>query len=115
MLWRSTWGRALLLGVGLGIAGALIGLAVALSRDVEPTSGVAWGLYITGALLLFLGAAPGMAPGISPGVAATMPDAAREQVMGRQRLRISGAPWMLLNFLVAVALIGIGALFEIYG
>jgi hypothetical protein len=35
--------------------------------------------------------------------------------MQRQKTRIAGAPWMLLNFVVAVALIGVGALFEIYG
>ena len=102
-----------MLGLGLGTIGALIGLAIASSRDADATSGVAWGLYITGALLLFLGAAPSMAPNAAP--PGLMPDAARAEVMGRQRTRIAGAPWMVLNFLVAVALIGVGALFEIYG
>ena len=112
-LWRHPIGRAALLGVVLGTIGALVGLAIASSRDADATSGIAWGLYVTGALLLLLGSAPSMAPVAAP--PGLMPDAARAEVMGRQRSRISGAPWMLLNFLVAVALVGVGALFEIYG
>jgi hypothetical protein len=112
-LWRHPLGRALLLGIVLGATGALVGLAVASSRDAALTSGVAWGLYITGALLLFLGSSPSMAPNAAP--AGLMPDAARAEVMQRQKTRIAGAPWMLLNFVVAAALIGVGALFEIYG
>ena len=103
----------MVIGFVLGTVGALIGLAVASSRDAELNTGVAWGLYITGGLLLFLGTGPGMArKGASEGL---MPDAARAEVMGRQQLRISGAPWMLVNFVVAAVLIGVGALFEIYG
>jgi hypothetical protein len=115
LLWRNPWGRALLLGIGVGTLGALIGLAIGASRGTAATTSVAWGLYISGALLLFLGSAPAMAPAPPSVVTTMMPDAAREQVMQRQRTRIGGAPWMLLNFLVAVAIIGVGALFEIYG
>jgi hypothetical protein len=115
MLWRNPWGRALLLGIGVGTLGALIGLAVGASQGAAATTSVAWGLYISGALLLFLGSAPAMAPAPPGPVIAAMPDAAREQVVQRQRMRIAGAPGMLLNFLVAVAIIGVGALFEIYG
>ena len=114
-LWRTTLGRAVILGLAVGTVGALIGLGVAVSRETDPTSGVAWGLYITGALLLFLGSAPSIAPPPGAAVSAMLPEAAKAQVMQRQGSRITGAPWMLLNFFVAVALIGIGAVFEIYG
>ena len=114
-VWSHPFGRAATLGVVLGTVGAVIGLLVGASRDADPSSSVAWGLYITGALLLFFGSAPSIAPSPGAYIAATMPDAAREQVAQRQKSRIEGAPWMLLNFLVAAALIGVGALFEIYG
>ena len=113
--WSHPLGRAVALGVVLGTAGAVIGLLVGAYRDADPSTSVAWGLYITGAVLLFFGSAPSIAPSPGAYIAATMPDAAREQVTQRQRSRIAEAPWMLLNFLVAAALIGIGALFEIYG
>lgn len=114
-MWRTPLGRALLLGVALGTAGALLGLAVGASRGADPVSSAAWGLYIAGALLLFLGASPSLAPPLPAAMVTAMPDGAREQVLQRQRARIVDAPWMLLNFLVAAALIGIGALLEIYG
>lgn len=114
-IWRHPFGRAITLGVVAGTIGAVIGLLVGSSRDADWSSSVAWGLYITGALLLFFGSAPAIAPPPGSYIEATMPDAAREMVMQRQRSRIQGAPWMLLNFFVAAALIGIGALFEIYG
>jgi Na+/phosphate symporter len=113
--WRTPLGRAVLLGIALGTAGALLGLAVGASRDASLASGAAWGLYIAGALLLFLGASPSLAPPLPDALVTAMPDGAREQMMQRQRARIVDAPWMLLNFLVAVTLIGIGALIEIYG
>jgi membrane protease YdiL (CAAX protease family) len=114
-LWRTPLGRALLLGVALGVAGGLIGLAVGASRDADLATSTAWGLYIAGAVLLFFGASPTLAPPPPPAVLATMPGGASEQLRQRQRDRIVNAPWMLLNFFVAIALIGIGALFEIYG
>jgi hypothetical protein len=114
-LWRTPLGRALLLGVALGTAGALIGLVVAASRNAELSSGVAWGLYVAGGGLLVFGASPSISWAPPPAVLVSMPEGAKEQVMQRQRDRIKNAPWMLLNFLVAAALIGIGALFEIYG
>jgi hypothetical protein len=113
--WRHPLGRAITLGVLLGTAGALIGYLVGRSNDADWSSSVAWGLYITGGLLLFLGSAPSIAPPPGHYLAATMPEAARAMIEQRQKSRIAGAPWMLLNFLVAASLIGIGALFEIYG
>lgn len=114
-MWRTPLGRALLLGVALGTAGALLGLAVGASRDADLASSAAWGLYIAGALLLLFGASPSLAPPLPGAMVTAMPDGAREQVMQRQRARIVDAPWMLLNFFVAAALIGIGAVLEIYG
>ena len=114
-LWRSSLGRALLLGVALGTAGAVIGLVVGASRGADLSTSAAWGLYIAGAILLFFGASPSLAPPPPPAVLATMPSGASEQVMQRQRDRIFHAPMMLLNFLVAALLIGIGGLLEIYG
>lgn len=107
-------GRALLLGLALGTAAVLIALAVGASRGSDLTTSAAWGLYIAGAVLLFFGASPTLAPPPSPAVTATMPGGASEQVMQRQRDRIRNAPWLLLNFLVAAALIGVGALLEIF-
>ena len=114
-LWRTPLGRALLLGVALGTAGALIGLAVAAARDAELSTGVAWGLYVAGGGLLFFGASPAIKWAPPPAILVSMPEGTKHHVMAGQLDRIKNAPWMLLNFLVAVALIGIGALFEIYG
>ncbi len=114
-LWRTPWGRALLLGVTLGSAGVLIAVAIGSSRDADPVTSAAWGLYIAGALLLFFGASPTLAPPPGPAVLATMPEGASEQLLQRQRERIRNAPSMLLNFLVAAVLIGIGGLIDIYG
>ena len=105
----------MLLGVVLGAAGALLGLAVGASREADLASSAAWGLYIAGALLLFLGTSPSLAPPLPDAMVTAMPDGAREQVMQRQRARIRDAPWMLLSVVVAAALVGIGALLEIYG
>ena len=113
-LWRTPWGRALLLGVVFGVAGVLIGVAVGGSRGADLTTSAAWGLYIAGALLLFFGATPlRWAPPQT--VLVTFPEGSKEHVMQGQRDRIVRAPWALLNFFVAATLIGIGALLEIYG
>jgi hypothetical protein len=113
-LWRTPLGRALLLGVALGTAGAVFGLAVGAFRDADLTTSAAWGLYIAGGLLLFFGATPlRWAPPAT--VLVTFPEGSKEHVMQGQRDRIARAPWALLNFVVAAALIGVGALLEIYG
>jgi hypothetical protein len=114
-MWRSPLGRALLLGVGMGTAGVVLGLTLAAIRDADLSLGVAWGLYAAGGLLLFFGAAPGLRWAPPATILVTMPEGSKEHVMQGQRDRILRAPWMILNFFVAVALIGIGALFEIYG
>jgi hypothetical protein len=114
-MWRTAWGRALLIGTALGSAGVSIGLAVGMSRDADLGTSAAWGLYAAGAALLFFGASPLLAPPTSAAMAATMPDAVREQWEQRQRERIRTTPQHLLNFLVAALLIGIGALLDIYG
>jgi hypothetical protein len=114
-MWRTPWGRALLLGAVLGSAGVLIATAIGASRGADLATSAAWGLYIAGALLLFFGASPAISWAPPPAVLVTMPEGAKEQVMQRQRTRILRAPWMLLNLVVAALLIGIGALIEIYG
>ena len=114
-LWRTSLGRALLLGAALGTAGVVIGLVVGASRGADLTSSAAWGLYIAGAILLFFGSAPSLAPPPPPAVLATMPGGASEQVTQRQRERIVNAPMMLFNFVIAAVLIAIGGLIDIYG
>jgi hypothetical protein len=113
-MWRTPWGRALLLGVALGLAGVAIAVAVGASRDADLATSAAWGLYAAGGVLLFFGASPFLAPPPSAAMAATMPDAFREQWEQRQRERIRYTPQMLLNFLVAALLIGIGGLIDVY-
>lgn len=114
-IWNTPWGRSLLLGAALGSAGVLIAIAVGASRNADLATSAAWGLYIAGGVLLFFGASPAISWAPPPAVLVTMPEASKEQVMQRQRTRILRAPWMLLNFVVAALLIGIGALIEIYG
>ena len=109
------WLRALALALVFGVTGAVVGALVAAWKDAELTTGIAWGLYISGGALLLFGSAPGLQTAPGAYTTASMPEAARAQVEGQQRRRIGGTPAMLVNFVIGACLIGLGALFEIYG
>ena len=103
------WTRPFVLFAVVAAVAAAVGAGIAAwnGRDVE--SGVVWGLYGGGALLLFFAVGPSMA---EPGsVTLGGADAEAHQ---RHVARLGEIPQTLLYFALGAGLIGIGLLLELY-
>lgn len=103
---RLTWWlRVLVVAAVVAAAGAALGVWL--------LGSAAYGLYLAAGILCILGAGPWLTdPAGNPAV---MPDAVREEM--RQRHRSRGAEILptLIYFGLAVVLVGVGTLIEIYG
>jgi hypothetical protein len=103
---RLTWWLRL-----LAIAGVVAAAGAALGAWL--LSSAAYGLYLAAGILCILGAGPWLTePGGNPAV---MPDAVREEMRQRHRSRGSELLPTLTYFGLAVVLVGVGTLIEIYG
>jgi hypothetical protein len=95
----------LLIAAVVAAAGAALGVWV--------FGSAAYGLYVAAALLFLFGSGPWLSD--STTAPAVMPDAAREEI--RQRHRARGAEFLptLAYFGLAILLVIVGTLIELYG